>query len=203
MSSSGIEIEAKFLVKDLGRIETLLHDAGAGQIQDRIYERNLRFDLPDDSLRAGNRVLRLRRDEHAVLTYQGPGTVEDGIRVREELEVIVGDFDMAERILTALGYHVVLMYEKYRRTYKLGGCLVMLDELPYGHFVEIEADDADAIFAMTGRLGLNKEASICDSYQALFDRVRGALGLGFRDLSFKNFERIDVSPALLGVRCAD
>ena len=35
-----------------------------------------------------------------------------------------------------------MLYEKYRTTYSLGDVLVTLDEMPYGHFSEIEGPNA-------------------------------------------------------------
>ena len=75
------------------KIETRLQAMGAHLVQPRQFEQNLRFDLPDESLKKTFRVLRLRQDENVVLTYKGPGTkAADGIRAREEWEVTVSDF---------------------------------------------------------------------------------------------------------------
>jgi adenylate cyclase class 2 len=203
LSTTRLEIETKFYVRDLKRIETRLQALGARLIQPRVHERNLRFDLPDGSLDRSKRVLRLRSDVAFTLTYKGPGTVQDGIRAREELEVTVSDFEIAERILSALGYQIILIYEKYRMTYQLGRCQIMLDEMPYGMFVEIEGDDNDSIHSMADKLGLKREAAISASYQALFDRVRVAMAFEFRDLTFENFEKTNVLAAMLGVQPAD
>jgi hypothetical protein len=37
----------------------------------------------------------------------------------------------------------------------------------------------------------------------LFERLRGRLGFGFRDLSFENFNGMQISPDELGVMVAD
>ena len=103
---------------------------------------NLRFDDTEGGLRNAHRVLRLRQDDKARLTYKGPGSVEGGARLREELEFTVSDFETARKLLEALGYQVMLVYEKYRTTYALGGCEVTLDEMPYGSFAEIDGQGA-------------------------------------------------------------
>jgi adenylate cyclase class IV len=46
------EIEIKFYVNDLKRLEARLLELGAVLIQPRVHESNVRFDLPDGSLRA-------------------------------------------------------------------------------------------------------------------------------------------------------
>jgi len=201
--SNGIEIEAKFYVRDLNRIAATLAALRAELLEPRGLETNLRFDLPDHSLRLNHRVLRLRKDTHNVLTYKGPGEIVDGIRARAELEVTVSDFNTAQAILEALGYQVSMMYEKYRTTYQLDDTLIMLDEMPYGNFVEIEGDNNAQIFAGAEKLGLDKTANCCDSYQTLFDRCRASLGLAFRDLSFENFKGVAVAPSDLGVTPVD
>jgi adenylate cyclase class 2 len=87
--------------------------------------------------------------------------------------------------------------------YRLQGVLVTLDEMPYGFFVEIEGPDGTSIQDVAARLGLDWGKRILDSYTVLFERVRLALGLNFRDLSFANFKGITVSPQALGVSLAD
>lgn len=201
--SNNTEIEVKFLVRNLQRLATQLASLGARLIQPRTYERNLRFDRPDASLRLARQVLRLRQDDAARLTFKGPGQAVDGIYIRQEIEFVVEDFDKARSFLEALGYQPVMFYEKYRTTYDLGGVLVMLDEMPYGNFIEIEGDTTADIYTLADQLGLDKSRNICASYTALFDQVRQTLGLSFTDLSFDNFRGVTVPPAALGQDYAD
>ena len=203
MSSSGRETEAKFYVQNLEKIHAYLQDADARLIQARVLERNLRFDLPNGSLRAGRRVLRLRYDTEARLTYKGGNENTRGILSREEIEFVVEDFEKAKKFLEALGYLQIFYYEKYRTTYELDKILIMLDELPYGNFVEIEGDTEDTIQTLSKKLNLNWDATIEKSYSALFELVHKNLNLPFHDLSFANFEGIKVEPTHLGVQAAD
>ncbi len=197
------EIEVKFYVADLAAIERRLRELGASQTQARTLELNLRFDTPERELERDFRVLRLRQDTRARLTYKGPVLGHQGVRVRQEIEFEVSDFDAAREFLQALGYRVSMTYEKYRATYEVMGVEVSLDEMPYGNFVEIEGPDSETIQIMSARLSLDWEASIPSSYAVLFEALRGRLGLPFRDLIFQNFEGIEVSPEMLGVRPAD
>lgn len=136
------------------------------------------------------------------MTYKGPGEERDGVRLRQELEFSVSDFATAQAVFEALGYRVVLMYEKYRTTYALGEVLVVLDEMPYGNFVEIEGPDGGSIRKAAEKVGLDWEARILESYVFLFERLRQAQGLAFHDLSFANFAGRSISPEDLGVRRA-
>jgi adenylate cyclase class 2 len=204
MNTSGIEIETKFHIHDLKKVETRLQAMEARLVQPRQLEQNLRFDLPDGSLRKSYRVLRLRQDEKAVLTYKGPGSkAVDGIRAREEWEVLVSDFKTTQKILESLGYVIQFIYEKYRTTYILKTSQVMLDEMPFGFFVEIEGETQSDVVTLAEHLQLEREGAIPDSYQVLFERVKDALGLSFRDLTFENFSGIEVSASALGVKTSD
>ena len=203
MNATGTEIETKFYVRDLKRIETRLQELGALLVQARVHEQNLRFDLPDGTLRRTYRVLRLRQDEQAILTYKGPGTALGGIRAREEWEVVVSDFGTMRKIIESLGYVLQFIYEKYRTTYLLDEAHVMLDEMPDGFFVEIEGPSQTAILSLAERLHLDKSAAISESYQVLFERVQSAMGHSFRDLTFENFAGLHVPPSALGVTVAD
>jgi hypothetical protein len=58
--------------------------------------------------------------------------------VRHEWELEVVPLETAQELLEQLGYQVILVYEKYRQVYSLGDAHFMLDELPFGDFVEVE-----------------------------------------------------------------
>jgi adenylate cyclase class 2 len=197
------EIEAKLYVQNLDQIKSQLEKLGAQLIQERVLEANIRFDLPGAKLRAEGRVLRLRRDTKVRLTYKSAGTNEQGVLSREEIEFVVEDFEKAKRFLEALGYQKLVYYEKYRATYEWNKTHIMLDELPYGNFVEIEGETIEAIRMVTDQLNLNWAAAIGTSYSALFERIQQALKLSFQDLSFTNFENIKVQSSDLGVFTAD
>ena len=199
MNTSGVELEVKFYLTNLPALENKLLAVGAELAQPRIHEVNLRFDTPSEELGRTYRVLRLRQDTKAYVTYKGPGEDRDGARLRQELEFTVSDFGAAQAVFEALGYQVALMYEKYRTTYALGEMQVVLDELPYGKFMEIEGPDGESIRKSAEKLGLDWEKRIMESYVYLFERLRQAKGWEFRDLSFANFEGVLISPEELGV----
>ena len=209
------EIEAKFYVQDLRKIAARLQFLEARLIQPRVLETNIRFDLPGNRLRSEGRVLRLRQDSEARLTYKGSGKSEQGVVNRTEIEFTVEDFEKAKLFLEALGYQKLLEYEKYRTTYLLElprdhgqahglqSCHIMFDELPYGNFVEIEGENIEAIHVAARRLHLNLNAAISNSYSALFEKVRQNLDLPFNDLTFANFADFEISAEHLQVQPAD
>lgn len=201
---NGRETEVKFYVRDLKRVELRLRELKARLIQPRVHEVNLRFDNPGGDLRRSLKVLRLRKDSKAKLTFKGPSEArEGGVLSRREVEFTVGDFDSAREFLELLGFVPIVFYEKYRATYELEGVHVMLDELPYGEFVEIEGEDIVALRRVAGLLGLNWEAMVKAGYHALFERVVDKHGLEAGKLSFKALENVRITPDDLRIIPAD
>ncbi len=197
------ETEVKFYVRNLKKIELRLHDLKAQLIQPRVHEINYRYDTPDGSLRAKAQVLRLRHDTNAILTYKGPSSIIDGVFSRTELETTIGDLETAQRVLEALGYVQILIYEKYRAIYEINDCHIMLDELPYGDFVEIESIDASTIRKMTLIMGLKFESAVGTGYARIFENYNLKYGFPSSDLTFDALRGKKLSPEELDVRAAD
>jgi len=192
-----MEIEAKFYLRHLEDIRkrVIAHDALLKTT--RLLERNLRFDTPNRELAGKKHVLRLRQDNRTTLTFKRPrGQVE----TRDEFEIEIDDFESGRKILEALGYAVTTLYEKYRETYQIDFIQVMLDELPFGCFVEIEGPSIESIRQMSDQLGLPWERRVQASYVELFDRIRRPLAIDFEEITFENFKGLaPVDPKLLGV----
>jgi adenylate cyclase class 2 len=203
MAKSEQEIEVKFAVRDLEALAEKLKSHGATLTAPRVREINLRFDTPDGTLTRNRRVLRLRQDAAAVMPYKGPAQPGAEVSVRQEIEFQVSDIGAARRLLEALGYEVTVMYEKFRAAYSLGDLAIVLDEMPFGSFVEIEGADAESIRAAAAILGLDWEARSIDSYLGLFALLRSTRGIMAKNLSFAEFEGITVQVADLGLRFAD
>ena len=204
MAHNDLEIEVKFYLHDHERLERRLRELGAEIAVPRGHEINLRFDTPNRDLSSSARVLRLRQDSAAIITYKGPAQTGQGVSARTEIEIRVDDFSAARRLLEALGYRVIAFYEKYRAIYRLDGLDVTLDELPYGAFAEIEGPDAPAIQAAAQRLGLRWAARSLDSYLGLFARLCAARGIDpATPLSFDALAGMTLLPTDLGLEFAD
>jgi adenylate cyclase class 2 len=188
---------------------------GGGLIQPRTFEVNLRFDTSNGDLTREGRVLRLRKDDLARLTYKDNSRQIEGALSRREIEFVVNDFDSAKQFIEALGYQVVFIYEKYRTTYALSRqtseisrnlrgleARIMLDELPYGNFIEIEGE-LETLRPIAEELHLDWDKAIPASYHALFERLCKTRGYTFRDLTFENFKEIRVSPMDMMIEYAD
>ncbi|MCY4062347.1 MAG: class IV adenylate cyclase [Chloroflexi bacterium] len=186
------EVEVKLHTPDLEAVKRALEAAGATLDKPRVFERNVRYDSADGSLTAAGIVLRLRQDEAVKLTYKADASVERGIVSRFEAEVEVSDLEMMDVILRRLGYAVALVYQKFRTTYTLDGAEIVLDELPFGSFTEIESDAA-TIERVAGRLGLAGARRMTGSYVDIFADVKARLGLDVRDCTFEDFAVVNVN----------
>ncbi len=190
-SPQHIETEVKLYTPDHAPLRARLHALGAVLVKPRTLERNARYDDRNNQLMYEGVVLRLRQDDNVRLTYKDGGSSINGIVTRQEFEVTVSDFDTMHHILEHLGYTVFMTYEKYRTTYMLEGAEVVLDELPYGNFTEIEGD-IPTIERVMDLLGLADAPRMPQSYARIFRTVKENMGLTFDNLTFANFENIDV-----------
>ena len=202
MAQDQTETEVKFCVFNLSQIEVTLRELMAHLLAPTTLEVNLQFDTSNGDLQRGGRVLRLRKDDRARLTYKDNSQNIAGALTRREIEFVADNFDSAKQFIEALGYQVAFIYEKYRTTYEYKGTQIMLDELPYGNFVEIEGG-LDMLRPIAEELRLDWDKSIPASYHALFERLCKARGLTHRDLTFENFKEIKVSPIDMIIEYAD
>ena len=191
-----LEVEVKFLVDDLAAMRQRVVDAGGVLHHPRVYERNIRYDNAWQGLARQDKLLRLRQDARNRLTYKGPAqNVETAqVKIREELEIEVDDFDTAAAILQRLNFEPVQVYEKYRETFHLGPVEVVLDEMPFGTFMELEGEEG-AIVAAATTLGLDWNQRILANYLYLLALVNQHYGLAIADLTFANFAGLTISIA--------
>ncbi len=165
------EIEAKLKVDSHKEVIEKLDELGAEFLEEQL-QTDYYFDDANRTLTKGDRCLRLRRqsvddEEKVFLTYKG-AREKDEFKKRQEIEIEIKDADSVEKLLSALAYEKVLVLEKRRRIWRLGGCKVALDELPLlGSFVEIEGPDDKKIADVQRNLGLADLPHITESYASL------------------------------------
>ncbi|HVR30004.1 MAG TPA: class IV adenylate cyclase [Thermoanaerobaculia bacterium] len=168
---AGEERELKFALgaSKLDQVRQRLVEAGGRVERPTARECNWVFDRRDE-LFGSSRLLRLRSDGRGSrLTFKGPPRFEDGVKVRDEIEVAVGHAERMRDLLVRLGYRVVRRYEKVREEWRLGSTLVALDHTPIGDFVEFEGEDAAAAAARCGFAAAQAERR---SYLRLYEDWR-------------------------------
>jgi len=171
-----VEIELKLKVDSLPEVEQKLAEAGAEFLAEQLQTDYL-FDDANAALITNDRCLRLRRQsvagsERFFLTYKG-AKEKSNFKKRQEIETEIIEAESTKKLLSALGYEKVMVVEKKRRLWKLGGCSVALDQLPLlGAFVEIEGPDDETITDVQQRLGLADLPHIAKSYAQLTKEER-------------------------------
>ncbi len=138
-----------------------------------------------------------------MLTFKGPDQAGERVSIRQEIEVQVADFESARHFLEALGYQVVVIYEKYRTTYRLDNLMITLDEMPFGNFIEIEGPDPDRIEQVAKTLQLDWHERSTASYLSLFYQFRAARSLSARNLTFQELAGHTARPHEIGLSYAD
>ena len=136
-----IEIEKKFRLSPKQREEILkrLPEIGAKRKSEDFEVNTLYAGEGIDRDRA---VLRLRRvNDRAILTYKERLPSDSSIKHQLEDETVVDDADAMDAILDALGFSPALIYEKKRERWLLGETEIVVDELPFGLFMEIEGSE--------------------------------------------------------------
>ena len=175
MATSTIEREIKLRFASADEARDAIVACGATPLLGRRLQEDALLDTEDEELRRRRCVLRVRMENgKSRLTFKGP--VEPGLmKVREEIETVVGDGNILVRVLQELGLHVWFRYEKYREEFAHEDVIVAIDETPVGIFVEIEGGE-QGIATMAESLGRTPDDYILDSYRGLFLRYRDELG---------------------------
>lgn len=148
-----LEIEKKYRLTKKQRevVQRRLPEVGARPRGEEFEENTL---YSGAALDLGSSVLRLRRaGKNFTLTYKERLPTSSSIRHQREDETRVADPEAMDAILEALGFRPALVYEKRRHTWRLGNTEIVVDELPFGFFMEIEGSEAD-IKATEQKLGI-------------------------------------------------
>src|SRR4051795_2907420 len=104
MTTGPNETEVKIRIPDLTSILVQLHSGGFRETAPRQFEANTLYDTPENRLRQGSMILRLRQfGSHGVITWKGPG-VPGPYKSRPELETSVGSVQTLDQILTSIGF---------------------------------------------------------------------------------------------------
>lgn len=150
-----IETERKYRLssKRLDEITQKLFDLGA-VFDKEVFEVN--YQHRGGKIDERGATLRLRKiGDFSVLTYKERIKSDDGAKRKVEFETTVADVDAMEKIIEKLGYKLSAVYEKRRKYWHLDDVEVVLDELPFGLYMEIEGT-IEAIESAEEKLGLKE-----------------------------------------------
>src|SRR5690349_19663127 len=159
------EVKLRFDSADVARAAIVA--SGATPLRCRRLQEDALLDTDDESLRRHGSVLRVRVESgKSTITFKGP-IQPSPMKLREELETVIGDGETLLHIFERLGFHVWFRYEKYREEFALDDVIVAIDETPVGVFVEIEGGDA-SIEDLAHALGRGRADYMLDSYRRIY-----------------------------------
>jgi adenylate cyclase class 2 len=180
-----IEQEVKLAFVSIEAARQAVETAGGRLVVSRRLISDRLFDTPESHLRNQGATLRIRREEgRGFLTWKGAPR-GGPVKSREELETSVGDADVMEATLLALGFGVCFSSEKHREEYALDDAVVTVDETPAGVFVEIEAKPEE-IARVAARLGRTADDYRLESYPSLWRRWCEEHGRASCDMLFSH-----------------
>jgi adenylate cyclase class 2 len=183
--AAGLEREIKLEFAGADAARAAVVGAGAVPKHARRLQEDALLDTADGFLREKRAALRVRSEgDRTFVTFKGP-VQPSSMKLREEIETVVGDRAAIFAILGKLGFRVWFRYEKFREEFTLGGCLVAIDETPAGVFVELEGEER-AIADAARALGRSPADYILESYRGLHVRRSSAQGAEPGDMLFAN-----------------
>jgi adenylate cyclase, class 2 len=186
-----IEIEKKYRLtpKDRRVIEEHLRALGS-KAKPLEHEENTIY--RGGNLQFGLRALRLRRvNGAAILTLKERLPSKSAIKHQKENETRVQDANAADAILRGIGFAPVLVYEKRRTRWDVGKAKVVIDELPYGLFMEIEASERE-IKRVEKLIAAENLPAVVETYPAMTAKLgkknrKGIVEARFRKITHKRF----------------
>lgn len=144
------EIEVKVLDIDKNAVIATLNSLSATKVFDgtmnTIY-------FTSDTLREGQSLRIRQKGETCIITYKQHKPDND-VKICDEHEIVVDDFEKARHLLTSLGYAEKTSDQRHRTSYRLHNALVEIDthaDIP--PFLEIEAPSKDDILTIAQLLG--------------------------------------------------
>ena len=182
-TTTTVEREIKLRYDSVESARAAVLAAGATPLLGRRLQEDALLDTEDESLRRRRCVLRVRLENgKSRITFKGPVQPSE-MKVRDELETIIGDGVLLLRIFEEVGFHIWFRYEKYREEFSHEEVIVAIDETPVGVFVEIEGSE-QGISTMARALGRRPDDYVLDSYRGLFLKYREQYGLDGTDMVF-------------------
>jgi adenylate cyclase class 2 len=161
-----VEIEKKYRLSEDQRMTVVaaLKEAGA-EFAGEDFEENTIYS--GGVLDEQASILRIRKtDKKNILTYKRRIENASDVKQQIEHESEFADAESIAAILADLGFVKRLVYEKRRRTWKFRSVEVVVDELPFGLYMEIEGP-LTAIIEAEELLDLHELEVVHETYPQL------------------------------------
>lgn len=183
-----IETELKFKIENP---KTILEKLKNAEFIGSTFQKTIRFEN-NNELKEKGLFLRVRSGFKNVITLKSKikGASED-LYKREEIEFEISDIDSMRQIINKLGYNDEMIMEKYRTVFNFKECEIVIDELPFGFFVEIEGDE-NKIYQVAEILGFNPKDNLKVTYWDVFEKYKednNLKELGKSIVFLKNYKR--------------
>jgi adenylate cyclase class 2 len=183
--ATALEREVKLSFSDPQTARRAVLEAGGTPLRGRRLQEDCLLDTRDESLRRRRSVLRVRMDAgRSLLTFKGPPQPST-MKLREELETVVGDGTLLLQLLERLGYEVWFRYQKYREEFAIDDVVIAVDETPIGVYVELEGSER-GIAATAETLGRRPSDYVLESYRGLFVRHCQDAGVPVTNMVFSD-----------------
>jgi len=133
---------------------TMMYDQGK-----KLFEKDARLRL--------RKISKLNSEEESTeLSYKKPITRE-GIKIEEEYESEVSNFEEIKKILENLGFSLVSSYERIRDTFYYEKIKITLDSFPFGDYIEFEGE-IEQIKRISKECGFNLKENITKSCDDIY-----------------------------------
>lgn len=167
-----IEEEVKIQLEHPQLIIEHLRDNGAIFLGATL-EKTIRVDTCNLDLEEKGIFLRVRSGFNNTITMKEKISEDIITRKRLETEFEIEDIDKMQYIFRKIGLSFFRIMEKYRMKWSYENVSIVVDELPFGIFMEIEAEKS-RIDKIVSDLGLEGVPQIVDTYWALNDSIGSA-----------------------------
>jgi len=171
-----IEVKIKLNKDEIGVLKNKLKDIGEHKIKPKEKETTYGFFTQDNSsIEKGifPRIKSINNSEAAIFTVKVRKTEDNSYFQRDEHEMPIKDIETMRDIVKIFGFTKERVFEKIRETWLIDNNTVEVnfDSLPFGEYIEIEAEP-EKIEKWIKVLELENKERINKAYLAVFDDWR-------------------------------
>lgn len=163
------EIEVKILEVDVKKITEKLNLLGAKKVFEGSITTTF-FDSKNGLLKKNGNVLRLRQiGDKVILCFKTPLSKDD-VKIMDEREVEVVDYESAKNVLDARGYQEQQTLIKKRVSYVINKTRFEIDYYDgIPPFLEIEGESEEEVLQWMERLGFEKSEAKPWNFKEVFE----------------------------------